>query len=459
MNKKIVNKIKKSIIVFLAVIVSSVAFIVFPHGVRADSPSVSVYYLVTSDTTPLIKGRVSDASASVSVVIIGYVDREATVAGDGSWSLQLEPGEALTPGDYAVGVASVIGGELVSDSAYIYIDEEYPIEIYYESEEGGFTTSLIVFTDEYTYDSEDGNFSLTFSAGTEIAKTGGGTFDISQFYAEIVDPNNERIILKLRFGVPNVDLTFSKDVTITFNVGEEYNGKTLNMFSRSDGGDDGWEPMGICCDVINGSCSFGVSHASYFAISEDTSIAETEEGEMGGDSERAKIYSWKAYLYDNNKGASCKTRLVLEIKGKRFDKDAEVRIGSRKAYSVKRKSSRKIVAKFCMDDLLKVNAGEKRTVSVANPNTDRKKADEKINLSNIGYRKFTVNDLTLRTIEGIKNIQKSLISLGFLDGQYVTGFYGPITRSAVVEFQRENNIPQTGYVGPLTKLGLEEKLK
>lgn len=463
MEKSTKNKIKLSIFAFLLAAVSLVVVFGFPHEAKATGPSISVYYQVTSDTTPVLRGTVSDPTATVSVVIIGYVDRTATVSGDGSWSLQLNSGEALTEGSYAIGVASVIGGEMCSDSSFIYVSEEYPLEFYYESEEGGLITSLILFPDEYIYTSEGEHFSLTFPAGTEVTKTGGGTFDIGEWYAEGADQNNERILLKLRFGVPDIRLSFSHDVTITFNVGNEYNGQTLHIFSRNDGEDDeGWDPMEIDCEVTSGNCSFSTSHASYFAISQYNSIAETEEGEMndnGDNDEKADIASWKAYRYENTDGVSCPDRLVLEIKGRHFSKNAKVRIGNVKAFSVEKKSSKKIVAKFCLNDLLKVKTSPKRTVSVTNPDTEREKADKKINLGKISYGNFTSDDLDPQTIDGIKNIQRALSSLGYLDQQYIIGVYGPITTEAVRNFQEQNGLPTTGFFGPLTTAKLQEKLK
>ncbi len=174
---------------------------------------------------------------------------------------------------------------------------------------------------------------------------------------------------------------------------------------------------------------------------------------------KARIDSWKAYRYENTNGVSCPNRLTLEIKGRHFDSDAEIRIGGQKAFSVDKKNGRKIIAKFCFDDLLKVKTGPKRTVSVTNPDTDREKADKKINLDKINYGNFSSNDLDPETTEGVENIQRALVSLSFLEGQYVTGFYGPLTTAAVVEFQKSYDILQTGYVGPLTKARLEEELK
>jgi hypothetical protein len=427
---------------------------------KAADPSILVYYLATADTTPLIRGTVSGPCISVFVVVGENEAQEAMVSGDGSWSLEWEPGageEALIPGDYAVGVATAIGAEIVSDSAYIYIEENYPFDIYYEEEGADMVVSSIIFPNDFTYTSAEEHFSLTFSAGTEITtETGDGTFNAGEWYAEGVTPNNERVILKLRFGVPDTSLDFSKDVAIIFDVGAEYEGQTLNIFSRSDGGDDGWESEATCT-VLDGECAFSVSHASYFAVSESGSIAETEEGNESDDSEKAHIDSWKAYRYENA-DKSCSSRLKLIIKGKHFDKEAKVEIGDHEASSVNRKSSKEIVAKFCMNKLLDNQANHKKTISVTNPDTDTEKADKKINLDDIGYD-MPAEDFDTQTAEGVKNIQTALAKLGLLDEKYITGAYGPITAEAVKKFQAQNGLPATGFVGPLTKAKLQEKIK
>ncbi|MCX6765943.1 MAG: peptidoglycan-binding protein [Candidatus Moranbacteria bacterium] len=440
-------------------------FLVFSADKAKAAPSVSAYHMVTNDPTPLIKGTISGviSSAEISVTINGIdgIEYSLDSVNNGDWSITFA--SALDPGYYYT--AEITATEEGEDStfAYIYVDEDYPFEFYYTSEGEDFEFSSVTFSEEYSYDSEDGDFSLLFPSGTVVTTTEeGGTFDLTEWYAEIVDPNNERIILKLRFGIPDNDLTFSShNVTITFHVGAEYNDQILNIFSRNDGdNDEGWDPMEIDCTVIGGSCSFDVSHASYFAISQYTSIAETEEEENDDEdeNEKASISSWKAYKYEDQTSKLCKDKLKLEIKGKHFDGDAEVKIGNHEAFSVDKKSSKKIVAKFCMNKLLDNQASRKRTVSVTNPHTDKEKADKKINLNNIGYN-MSAEDFNPQTVEGIKNIQKALISLSFLDKQYITGFYGPLTTNAVMEFQKQNGISQTGYVGPLTKAKLEEKIK
>jgi LAS superfamily LD-carboxypeptidase LdcB len=54
--------------------------------------------------------------------------------------------------------------------------------------------------------------------------------------------------------------------------------------------------------------------------------------------------------------------------------------------------------------------------------------------------------------EEVKIVQESLLSLGFMDkSSKATGFYGPLTFKAVKNFQRANNLPATGIVGPQTR--------
>jgi hypothetical protein len=173
--------------------------------------------------------------------------------------------------------------------------------------------------------------------------------------------------------------------------------------------------------------------------------------------EKAYISSWEAYRYENS-NKSCSSRLKLTIKGKRFDRDAEVRIGDHEASSVDRKSRKKIVAKFCLSRLLDNQASHKKTISVTNPHAKEKEADKEINLDDIGYD-VSAGDFGSQSFESVENIQKALSQLGFLDQQYITGVYGPITTDAVRKFQEQNSLPATGFFGPLTKAKLQEKVK
>jgi hypothetical protein len=186
-------------------------------------------------------------------------------------------------------------------------------------------------------------------------------------------------------------------------------------------------------------------------------LVDDEEEDDEEENEKAHIDSWKAYQYENP-NVSCNPRLKLTIKGKHFDKDAKVKIGGKEASSVNRISSKKITAKFCLKELLEIKTDPERNVSVINPETDKEKADKKINLNDLSIQ-LTGESFNMSTSEDIKNIQRVLVKLGFLDQQYITGVYGPLTTEAVRKFQEQNGIEQTGLVGPKTKAKLEEMTK
>jgi hypothetical protein len=264
---------------------------------KAELTEVSIYYLITPDTTPLIRGTVDDSDATVTVTVEGQAPQAATVEEDGDWSLQLG---AIAAGEYGIEAEAVLGLTEISETLTegLYITEGFPVELYFEGDDT-LEVESIVFLEELEYSPEDNSFSVLFPAGTEIARTGGGTFDIEEWYLNSVELESDRIISELRFGVPSIDLTFSQNVTITFNVGSDYNGRTLYIFTKSDGGDDtGWESLANCA-VADSECSFQVSHASYFAISEDESLAD-DDGHRGVQYDRYKHYK-KEYKSDKNK--------------------------------------------------------------------------------------------------------------------------------------------------------------
>ena len=55
---------------------------------------------------------------------------------------------------------------------------------------------------------------------------------------------------------------------------------------------------------------------------------------------------------------------------------------------------------------------------------------------------------------GVKELQKRLSQLGYLDQKYVTGYYGAITVAAVKKFQKTHQISETGTVASLTLAAL-----
>ncbi|MEK7148370.1 MAG: peptidoglycan-binding protein [Patescibacteria group bacterium] len=67
-------------------------------------------------------------------------------------------------------------------------------------------------------------------------------------------------------------------------------------------------------------------------------------------------------------------------------------------------------------------------------------------------RTFVYNLRVGSRSDDVMELQQKLQSLGyFSQSEQPTGYFGRITRAAVIKFQEENGIPATGFVGPLTR--------
>ena len=69
----------------------------------------------------------------------------------------------------------------------------------------------------------------------------------------------------VRFGIPGVKLSFSQPVTVSMEVGSEYNGYLLVVQSLTEGG-EAWANE-TTCEVVGGRIQFTVNHATRFAAS------------------------------------------------------------------------------------------------------------------------------------------------------------------------------------------------
>lgn len=59
--------------------------------------------------------------------------------------------------------------------------------------------------------------------------------------------------------------------------------------------------------------------------------------------------------------------------------------------------------------------------------------------------------------EDVKTLQAYLKKEGFFNYEIITGYFGQITKQAVIDFQKKNNIePAVGYVGPITRAKILE---
>lgn len=215
-----------------------------------------------------------------------------------------------------------------------------------------------------------------------------------------------------------------------------------------------WQPLdNYTIDKENNLIVMSTSHFTTFGIVGDTNgdgiVNEDDDGT------RADIDSWKAERYFKELAGKVRERLKLVVKGDHFEDNAEVKIGSKEAYSVKvMKHGERIVARFKMGELRDVNA-VKRTVKITNPGAESRVAKKKINLKKVPLR-IESNIFNTATTEGIKNVQTLLFNKGFLEEKYITGIFGHLTQNALINFQKANGIPGTGTIGPLTQAKMIE---
>lgn len=75
---------------------------------------------------------------------------------------------------------------------------------------------------------------------------------------------------------------------------------------------------------------------------------------------------------------------------------------------------------------------------------------------------FDLADVTLRfgnKGEKVRQMQVKLAELGYMEERFITGNFGKITQDAVMHFQRDNGIDQTGNGGPVTQRALDEAVR
>lgn len=161
-------------------------------------------------------------------------------------------------------------------------------------------TSKATFNVPYVLDSS--SIDITIPSGTEVTRTGGGNLDLTALSTldattEINNSGNGYDAPGvIRFGIPNMNLTFSKPVTVSIPVGSAYNGQALHVYYRNEGSND-WSSQGVSCVVSGGVCTFETSHATYFAAGEK-SPGSKDDDKKGSKTER-KRYKFYKGLYRN----------------------------------------------------------------------------------------------------------------------------------------------------------------
>lgn len=133
-------------------------------------------------------------------------------------------------------------------------------------------------TNSFSIDSEyslinpmDGT-KVTFPAGTVITRADGGSFEIYKLVNQEASIDGlstdglsqlNKVAEVLKLGIPGLNLSFSQPVQVDLKVDESLSGKKLTIKSLDDG-DANWVNESSC-RVREDTCTFTISHASYFA--------------------------------------------------------------------------------------------------------------------------------------------------------------------------------------------------
>ncbi len=145
-------------------------------------------------------------------------------------------------------------------------------------------SSNVTIEEEWEFSSN--RTTVTFPVDTVVTRSEGGSFEFYRMVNQVVDidnlPSTNIIgdpVLAIRLGIPGLNLNFSKNVTVSLNVGSGYEGMTLRIQSLEEGG-EAWANE-TECTVSEEQCSFTVDHATYF-VATNTEQSDEEKSETEG---------------------------------------------------------------------------------------------------------------------------------------------------------------------------------
>lgn len=120
--------------------------------------------------------------------------------------------------------------------------------------------------------------STTIPAFTNITKTAGGNFNMSQFISNnvtsqvLVEDSNTKGAIKI--GIDGTGLTFSNAITLSINVGNTYNGQKLYVKYQNEN-ESTWNDL-TTCTISNGKCTFTTTHATTYTVDDEGHAVGTE---------------------------------------------------------------------------------------------------------------------------------------------------------------------------------------
>ena len=237
---------------------------------------------------------------------------------------------------------AVMAGEGVETNLFGFMDWHHITGLYFSTPYG-----RITFTNEIDFMSYE--FMTFLQTIMDRMDMGAGVIRLD---ADIVNGLRNAGAVITMYNVP--DFT---DVEILVNGSEDVEGIV----------------SGLHYDRSTHTITFDAAHFTTFKAQEKGSGSNDEDQQQEEEAERAKIHSVTAQRILTFGG---KERIMLTIKGDDFDDDADVKLGSRKAYKVKYKSDEKLIAYFRPNDLK--NVSDPAYVKVINEDAESKKFKKKI---------------------------------------------------------------------------------
>jgi uncharacterized delta-60 repeat protein len=140
----------------------------------------------------------------------------------------------------------------------------------YVTIDSGTVTEALQVTANTDIIMESNNVQLNIPALTRIINANSGIYNFENFTTENISAtvvqDSPKSIAAIRVGISGTSLSFSQPVTLIINVGEVYNGTTMDVLYQNEGQTE-WYPQ-TSCIVADGKCTFTTDHATKYAVEE-----------------------------------------------------------------------------------------------------------------------------------------------------------------------------------------------
>jgi hypothetical protein len=203
-----------------------------------------------------------------SQVVSGYVSRDSGTDRDGVYSAAVTLPHSAKEGLWKV--ERILSCDKVGNVVWLSADDLHAAvpdaDLFFANTA---QAKQVTIENDWTLSGSDA--SVTFPAGTVVTRLDGGRFAFYQMTAApfALDDGiptqglDGTPVACLRVGIPGLNLSFDRPVTISLQVGAQYDGTQLQIQSLTETG-QAWTDE-TTCEVVDGRCSFAVDHATRFA--------------------------------------------------------------------------------------------------------------------------------------------------------------------------------------------------